>query len=456
VTFSPEVLARHLAPLLGESRPQSLAVALSGGADSAALLYAAAALAGADPGLRLRAIHVDHGLSASGVLAAAAAAVAFAAGVPLTSLTVALDTTGGVSIEAAARAARYAALARTLVPGECLLSAHHREDQAETLLTQLLRGAGLKGLAAMPPAATLGRGRLLRPLLDVPREALRAYALAARLPFREDPMNTDLRFDRAYLRAQLWPSLTARWPEAARTLARAAGHLAQAQALLDEASAGELARLARGPALAIAGLLTLPQARRAELVRYWLGRMGLPAPPARRLALIERELLTARGTSGPRMAWAGCELRSFAGLLYAFAPLPEPTVAGQALPEAGSALPLGAEGALGTLEVTATLGEGLALVPHATWTLAYRAGGERLALARGAPRRALKDLLREARLPPWARERALLVSGATLGAVVLPHATWVAAEHAAGAAEPGLRLAWRGAPAVLMPAPAAS
>jgi tRNA(Ile)-lysidine synthetase-like protein len=141
--------------------------------------------------------------------------------------------------------------------------------------------------------------------------------------------------------------------------------------------------------------------------------------------------------------------------LYAFAPLPDAAVAGEALPPAGSALPLAARGALGTLEVTATVGEGLAL-GREPWRLAARAGGERLALARGAPRRALKDLLREARLPPWARERALLVGAGTLGAVVLPHATWVAAEHAAGPAQPGLRLAWRGAPAVLMPAPPAS
>ncbi|HXQ64799.1 MAG TPA: tRNA lysidine(34) synthetase TilS [Steroidobacteraceae bacterium] len=457
MTFSPEVLARHLAPLIGESRPQRLAVALSGGADSAALLHAVAALAGADPGLTVRAIHVDHGLSAAAApLAAAAAAVAAATRVPLCSLTVVVDTGGGLGIEAAARAARYAALASALEPGECLLSAHHREDQAETLLTQLLRGAGLKGLAAMPAAATLGGGRLLRPLLEVPRRALRAYALAARLPFSEDPMNADVRFDRAYLRRELWPILTGRWPEAARTIARTAGHLARAQALLDQASAEQLAHLARGPALSIAGLLELPEARRAELLRYWLGRLGLPAPPARRLAVVERELLSARGTGGPRMAWDGCELRAFAGLLYAFAPLPDAPVAGQSLPPPGTVLPLGARGALGALEITATLGEGLALGHGGQYVLGRRAGGERLALARGAPRRALKDLLRESRLPPWARERALLVGGGTLAAVVLPHATWVAAEHAAGALEPGLKLVWRGAPPVMMPAPAAS
>ena len=155
------------------------------------------------------------------------------------------------------------------------------------------------------------------------------------------------------------------------------------------------------------------------------------------------------------MAWTGGELRTFAGFLYAFAPLEPLALDGEALPRAGEApLALGSLGSLGRLEVGETHGAGLRRPPDGVpFTLRLRRGGERLRLHPGAPRRALKDLLREARLPPWARERAILIEGATLAAVVLPHATWIAAEYAAGPGEAGLGLKWRAAPPALMPAP---
>ena len=285
-------------------------VALSGGADSVALLAAAAELAAAPiamlgPRLSLRAIYVDHGLTAAAPLAAAAAAAAARLAVPLTTLSIEVPTGRGESVEAAARTARYAALAAALAPGECLLTAHHREDQAETLLLQLMRGAGLPGLAAMPAVARLGPGWLLRPLLDVPRAALRAYAEARGLPWHEDPMNADPRYDRAYLRTTLWPLLEARWPAAATTLARSAGHLAAAQRLLDEVSADYVKSLERGPALSVAGLKPLSPDRRAEVLRYWLRSRRLPVPPARRLALLADEVLAARRDGAPKLRLAG-------------------------------------------------------------------------------------------------------------------------------------------------------
>ncbi len=454
MNFSAEVLGLKLAPLLDAGGPVSLAVALSGGADSAALLHAAAELARREPRLTLRALHVDHGLThAAAPLAAAAAAQAAALGVPLRVLRVQVASGDGASIEAAARSARYGAFAAALREGESLLTAHHREDQAETLLLQLIRGAGLRGLAAMPAAAVLGRGRLLRPLLEMPQSALRAYAAHHGLASHEDPMNADPRYDRVYLRSRLWPTLLERWPEAAATIARSARHLAEAQALLDQRSAERLLALGAGPGLCIEGLLGLTRAERGELLRHWLARQGLRALSARRQAEIDRELLRAGGTSLPRMVWAGGELRSFAGFLYAFQALEPLALEGERLPRADAAPR--ALGALGRLEVAAVTGAGLRVATGASpFTMSHRAGGERLRLHEGAPRRALKDLLREARVPPWARERAILVRADALAAVVLPHATWIAAEYAAGPGEAGLSLHWRGAPAALMPAPA--
>jgi tRNA(Ile)-lysidine synthase len=264
-------------------------------------------------------------------------------------------------------------------------------------------------------------------------------------------MNADARYDRAYLRAALWPLIEARWPAAAATLARSAGHLAAAQRLLDEASAEYLQPLARGAALSVAGLQQLPPERRAEVLRYWLRSRRLPVPPARRLALLAAEVLGARADGTPRLVWPGVELRRFDGRLYAFAPLPPlPLAPGTPLPAPPGALELGALGRIAarwrrgpaTLDVTDT--DGL--------SVEGRRGGEKLRLEPRGPSRPLKDWLREARVPPWTRARAVLVhEGEALVAVVLPHATLIEASRRALPDAPGLALEWQDAPEVLGP-----
>jgi len=183
-----------------------LVVALSGGGDSASLLAVAAALGGTFRGLPLRAVHVDHGLQpAASSFREACAVLCSDLNIPLTVVAAVVQTPPGVSLEAAAREARYAALARDLADGECLLTAHHSQDQAETLLLQALRGAGLKGMSAMPVCRPLGRGWLLRPVLEVPRDELLACGVRSSGDCAVDPMNQDLRFDRSYLRRRVWP-----------------------------------------------------------------------------------------------------------------------------------------------------------------------------------------------------------------------------------------------------------
>src|SRR3981081_1907048 len=226
--------AAHLVAVLEAHAPAGatgLVVALSGGADSASLL--AAARGCGFRSLTLRAVHVDHGLqAAAAAFREGCAALCAALDVPLTVIPVIIETPPGVSVEAAARDARYAAFAGELKPGECLLTAHHREDQAETLLLQALRGAGLKGMSAMPTCRPLGLGWHLRPLLDVPQSELLAFGASASCASVIDPMNENLRFDRGYLRRQVWPLIESRWPGAAATLARTAQHAADAQELL--------------------------------------------------------------------------------------------------------------------------------------------------------------------------------------------------------------------------------
>lgn len=219
------VLTAHAPP-----EATGLVVALSGGADSANLLSAAASLRGSFRGFDVRAVHVDHGMqAAAAAFREACAALCANFGIPLTVLSLAVHSPQGASIEAAARDARYAALAAELKPGECLLTAHHSKDQAETLLLQGLRGAGLKGMSAMPICRPLGQGWHLRPVLDTPQQELLALGAHLRVAAAFDPMNEDMRFDRSYLRRQVWPLLELRWPAAGATLARAARHAAEAR-----------------------------------------------------------------------------------------------------------------------------------------------------------------------------------------------------------------------------------
>ena len=198
-------------------------IALSGGIDSTALLHALSALCRRYPDNRLRAMHVNHGLQAAAAAWSSQCEQRCAAlAVPLTILTVHVPESGGQGLEAAAREARYAALHDALSPGELLLTAHHRDDQVETLLLRLLRGAGPQGLASISSRRPFGPGTLLRPLLDIGRDEIEAYAHGAGLDWIEDPANADEQFDRNFVRHRVVPLLRERWPGLGETLPRAA------------------------------------------------------------------------------------------------------------------------------------------------------------------------------------------------------------------------------------------
>jgi len=177
----------------------------------------------------------------------------------------------GESPEERARKERYRTLAGLLRPDECLLTAHHRDDQAETVLTQLLRGAGPAGLASMPAAVEFGGGLLLRPLLEVGAGDILAYAEAGKLAWIEDPANSELGLSRNFLRHEIMPLLKGHWPGMSKTLARAAGHQAQAAALLEVLAAQDLETLAGGRenSLDLARLQRLPAERQANALRGW-------------------------------------------------------------------------------------------------------------------------------------------------------------------------------------------
>ncbi|SDN83389.1 tRNA(Ile)-lysidine synthase [Halomonas shengliensis] len=393
-------------------------VALSGGLDSCLLLTLAAAATRRHP-RPLRALHVHHGLQeAADGFEGHCRALCEGLGVGLDVERVRVDAAGGQGLEGAAREARYAAFARRVGEGETLWLAQHRDDQAETFLLAALRGSGPRGLGAMPPGRQWQGRRLVRPLLGCSRAELTEAARWLGVAWVEDPTNAAPDQDRNYLRHAVLPRLGERWPHAAASLARSAALAAEADGLLAELAALDLARLGGDPGrLPLAGLAGLSPARRRLLVRHACAALGLPSPPARRLeSLLAQQ--AARPDAVPRVAWPGAEGRGWRGHLYLMAPP-------LALPSAWAsdwdghaplATPLGrCAVALGG----AAEGERL--------RVAVRRGGERLRLA-GRGGRDLRRLLQELAVPPWVRERLVVVwAGEAPVAVLDPQAgRWLA------------------------------
>jgi tRNA(Ile)-lysidine synthase len=442
--FDGRWLLARLRSLAGPLRGQRFCLALSGGLDSSVLLEALARLR-RQAGFRLRALHIDHGLhAASAQWATAARSHARALRVPCEIVRVRVRRARGESLEAVARHARYGALLARLGDGELLLTAHHQDDQLETLLLALLRGSGVRGLAAMAPCTAIGGARLMRPLLPVSRLQLERYARARGLAFSEDPSNADERFDRNYLRRQVLPRVRLRWPAAAVAGGRAAAHLAEAQALLDAAARHAVAAAADGAALRASRLRLLPAAERRNALRYWLGERGLPLPDHRRLREMSGPLLAARADSAPLVRWQGGELRRFGDRLLAQA-LPAHTVPAR-LPRAGSWnwrrqswLPLGPRGRLGM--IADRHGDvDLASLP-CPLRIRFRRGGERLRTPHGSV--PLKDLLQQRGIAPWQRTQVPLLYARSH--IVAVADLWLDTAYRAGAHSSGARgrLRWR-------------
>ncbi len=420
-----------------------VSVALSGGRDSMVLLDALARLA-PELGLSLGATHVHHGLSPQAdAWASFCAAECAARDVPLTVHRVRVARARGASLEATAREARYAAFAT--VDADYVALAHHADDQAETLLLQLLRGAGPAGLAAMPTHRSPAAGpALLRPFLSLPRAAIDAYALAHHLAWVDDESNADMGVKRNLIRREIAPRLAAAFPGYPATLARAAAHQAEAARLHDD-----LARLDASDAIRTEGDagMTLDRAalialrlraphRARNLLRWFLRQHGLRAPSTARLAAMLDQLTHAPADARVRLVHAGAEIGVHRARIIVHAP----AVAPFAVPwrgETALALPHG------SLEFAWCVGEGIARAALATGavTVRSRTGGERLRPAAGRPARSLKRLLQEAAMPAWQRQSLPLVFCGDALALV-PGVGVDAAFQAHGDA-PGWKVEWR-------------
>jgi tRNA(Ile)-lysidine synthase len=385
-------------------------VAFSGGVDSTVLAHLLVQHRRALGHLRLA--HVDHGLApGSADWSRRCARLARRWRVPFVSLTAKIER-GKNSPEAAARDARYALLAETLRLGEVLVTAQHRDDQAETLLLQLLRGAGVSGLAAMPVFASFGRGYIARPLLDVSRAQIETIAREAQLQWIDDPSNGDTRFSRNYLRHRLMPVIREHWPGADKALARSAAHMAEAAALLSERATQDLARVVDGAGLSVSALRALPVARRRNVLRAFIARHGVEMPDTSRLKEMAGPLLAARVDAQPEVAWSHArivrsggriELRTSRASAREFVGKSWRWRADRRLLLDGGVLEL-IDDADGPIDS--------ALLPEVL-ELRARTGGEKLRPAARARTQTLKSLLQNAKVPVEERAQLPLVFAGT-------------------------------------------
>lgn len=369
-------------------------VAYSGGLDSTVLLQLASQL----PDYSFSAIHIHHGLNPSAdawVMQCEQTAADFKLPFHLVKLQL---NTHGKSIEAEARRLRYEALASFLEDGDVLLTAHHQDDQAETFLVQLCRGAGVKGLSAMPAEKDFGRGVQVRPLLSVSRSTLEAYAQAHGLRWVEDSSNASAQFTRNFIRHTVLPPLAARWPSIQAVIARSASHCAEADVLLSGLLAEKLKTLAgsRVGTLSVAGLNAVAPVLQKAILRVWFDQRGVIQPSAKKLDAILSDVLPAAWDRQCCVAWGAVELRRHrddlhcvkavkVGALALTWDLPQPVV-----------LPDGR-----VLKAVPVQGQGMSQRVERVH-LTYRQGGERLNLA-GRGRLLIKNLLQEAAVLPWER-----------------------------------------------------
>ena len=375
-------------------KPAQYLIAFSGGVDSTVLLHVAAQLAQRNSAIQLRAIHINHGLSKQAdQWVTHCQELCQQLNIPLIIEKVKLQQQKKLGVEAAARKARYVAIAKHQLADEILLTAHHQQDQVETILLHLMRGTGVKGLAGM-----VQKDQHLRPLLNVSKDDILAYANTEKLKWIEDESNQNLDFSRNKLRHQIIPELAQQWPSVAEQVSKTARHCLEAQQLLDELAQQDLIcsradhcltlpeqqLLYPGVQLSVEKILELSVARQKNLLRYWLAQQQSLMPSEIKLTQILTEVMLAKEDAQPCVAWENVSVRRYQDLLFCV----------------GSR-----DGSSHNLE---DFYPPLTSEQFTQAQFKTRQGGERLTLPNHEHSSSLKKLLQQWGVPPWQREQLLL------------------------------------------------
>ena len=441
MSLSADSLLAALQPWLAAPRWW---LGLSGGLDSTVLLHLLAQLrerGGIPP---LGAIHINHQLSRHAQdWSEHCQSCCERLDVPLRVRSVAIDLSAGKGLEAAAREARYRVFDELLGVNELLLLGHHLDDQVETFFQRLLRGAGAHGLAAMPVQRGLGRGHLLRPLLDIPRAALEELALRDELRWVEDDSNRDQSLERNFLRHSVLPLIEQRWPGYRHSIRGSIQALAADAKTLRQLDVQRLEAATtayRGlPVLDLQRLDALDLMELCRLLRHWLMAHGKTVPGRDRLREFARQLLDSAEDRAPLLRTAHLELRLFRRQLHLLPPLADPDGNWRGQLEPGGELLLPQQGRLMSRRLAR--GTGLAPPRAGIWSVRLRQGGERARPTGRAHSQSLKKLLQEQAVPPWWRERLpLLFDGEELAAVA---DLWPCEGHRRQAGEMAYEILWQ-------------
>ncbi len=441
-----QTLYRTLFNTLRVPNDASMHVGVSGGLDSVVLLHLLTTLRNFSE-ISVTALHAHHGLHPDAdKWQEFCEALCAKWSVPFKSRRLDVCVKNGEGHEASARKARYRWYVSVVNPTEYLMLAHHRDDQAETVLLNLLRGAGIRGLSAMSLTSTFEQRRVIRPLLGYDRQQLIAYADEHQLQWVEDASNRDLSYSRNYLRHRIVPLLRKRWSAVSGVLACTAERMRRTHILLEEVAAADL-RLTEsqsveglagtGYKLGLSGLGHLSDSRLGNLLSHWLRTRGFRPPSHRQMDQIIAELIRRRGSTSAINRWPGAEVRRYDDWLYVLRPLPQPVAMGKRRWDIEQ--PLIVPELNMKMVAVPVHGAGLARVRITTpLVVRWRRGGERCRLVNRAHRQKLKKLLQERRVPPWVRARIPLVYVADEIAAVVDH--WYCDPFVARPGEAGIEI----------------
>ena len=390
-------------------------IAFSGGLDSRVLLELCSRLKLVNPDYRFCAIHVNHQLQVNAVKWEQFCTITCAElGIDCVVKTVDARSVKGKSPEQAARDARRVAFSQSMGEGDVLLTAHHLNDQAETVLLRLFRGSGITGLAGIRPCVEFNEGWIARPLLEVPRKQLQQFAETHSLQWVEDPSNQHLDFDRNYLRQMIIPELEQRWTGLQNTLARDARNCLEADIALRDIAKQRLAKIVKGNgALSIPDLLAIEDAMQNLVLREWFASQQLKMPSSKMLQRIKQEVIHARIDRLPSLKWLNegeqHQISRYRDQLFVLKH--QQSFDNNKSTHWDGLSRLCLPGNLGYLTTVQSLTGGIAehLWKQSEITIRFRSGGESFLLPGRDGHRSLKSIFQETGIPPWERDRMPLV-----------------------------------------------
>lgn len=388
------------------NKQQKIWIAYSGGIDSSVLLHAAHSVATQQ---NIHAVHIDHQIHQDSIQwSQHCAVVCDQLNINMQTIQVDLDGRMHLGLEGAARDARYSAFTELLHSDDVLLTAHHADDQVETLLLQLLRGAGSHGLSGCAVEKKLGKAVLMRPLLNITRADIEAYANEHGLNWLEDPSNKSIQHDRNYLRHEVIPLLQKHWPQLQTTFSRAANWQRESSNLLDDLAKIDLSSAdISSHKLSVDHFTALNNEHTKNALRFWMRQHQYPMPSAQILQHMISDVIDASEDREPCVSWQDCELRKYRKYLYLQKKLPEHNAS--RVIEWQVQQPLKLANIKLTLTSKALESFGILLMEKESLQVRFRQGGEVIRPRGRGCEKTLKTLFQEAGVPPWLRDRIPLI-----------------------------------------------